>query len=154
MGSERVERTVNSWKETNGRVKMGCCCLPPDRVKLTVNNKKETNGRVQNGPTVKMGFCYLPPERVKMGQDGLLLFTPWQNQTNSEQQERNKQHFQNGPRVKMGFRYLPPEKVKMECCCLPPDWVKLTVNSKKETNSRVKMGQGSRWASVFYPLKE
>ena len=42
----------------------------------------------------------------------------------------------------------------MGCCCLPPDRVKLAVNSKKETNSRVKMGKGSRWASVIYPLKE
>ena len=38
--------------------------------------------------------------------------------------------------------------------CLPPDRVKLAVNSKKETNSRVKMGKGSRWASVIYPLKK
>ena len=36
----------------------------------------------------------------------------------------------------------------------PPDRVKLAVNSKKETNSRVKMGKESRWASVIYPLKE
>ena len=42
----------------------------------------------------------------------------------------------------------------MGCCCLPPDRVKLTVNSKKETNSRVKMGQRSRWDSVFDSLKE
>ena len=42
----------------------------------------------------------------------------------------------------------------MGCCCLPPDRVKLEVNSKKETNSRVKMGKGSRWVSVIYPLKE
>ena len=54
----------------------------------------------------------------------------------------------------MGFCYLPPERVKMGCCCLHPDRVKLTVNSKKETSSRVKMGQGSRWAFVIYPLKE
>ena len=54
----------------------------------------------------------------------------------------------------MGFCYLPPERVKMGCCCLPPERVKLTMNSKKETSSRVKMGQGSRWAFVIYPLKE
>ena len=36
----------------------------------------------------------------------------------------------------------------MGCCCLPPDRVKLAVNSKKETNSRVKMGKGSKSASV------
>ena len=45
-------------------------------------------------------------------------------------------------------------KVIMGCCCLPPDRVKLAVNSKKETNSSVKMGKGSRWTSVIYPLKE
>ena len=63
-----------------------------------------------------------------------MLFIPWQSQTNSEQQERNKQQGQNGPRVKIGF------------CCLPPDRVKPTVNSKKETNSRVKMDKESKWA--------
>ena len=42
----------------------------------------------------------------------------------------------------MGWDHLPPERVK------------LTVNTKKETNSRVKMGQESKWASVIYPLKE
>ena len=120
---------------------MGLCCLPPDRVKLAVNSKKETNSR------------------VKMGKESrLLLFTPWKSQTNSEQQERN--NGQNGQRVKMGCCYLPlwkshnGAKVLMGCCCLPPDRVKLAVNSKKETNSRVKMGQGSRWASVIYSLKE
>ena len=44
-------------------------------------------------------------------------------------------------------------KVIMGCCCLPPDRVKLAVNSKKETNTRVKMGKGSRWASVIPPEK-
>ena len=36
---------------------------------------------------VKMGFCYLPPEKSKWdkGQYELLLFIPWQSQTNSEQ---------------------------------------------------------------------
>ena len=42
----------------------------------------------------------------------------------------------------------------MGLCFLRPERVKLTVKSKKETNSRVKMGQGSRWASVIYPLKD
>ena len=36
----------------------------------------------------------------------------------------------------------------MGYCCLPPERVKLTVNSKKETNGRIKMGQESRWAAV------
>ena len=34
----------------------------------------------------------------------------------------------------------------MGLCYLSPDRVKLTVNSKKETNSRVKMGKESKWA--------
>ena len=42
----------------------------------------------------------------------------------------------------------------MGCCCLPLDRVKLAVNSKKETNSRVKMDKGSRWVSVIYQLKK
>ena len=54
----------------------------------------------------------------------------------------------------MGFCYLPPERVKMGkghygLLLFTPDRVKLAVNSKKETNSRVKMGKGSRWASVI-----
>ena len=35
----------------------------------------------------------------------------------------------------------------MGLCYLAPDRVKLTVNSKEETNSRVKMGKESKWAS-------
>ena len=41
----------------------------------------------------------------------------------------------------------------MGCCCLSPDKVKLAVNSKKQTNSRVKISKRSRWAFVIYPLK-
>ena len=49
---ERVQLTVNSRKETNGRVKMaksqdGLLLFTPERVELTVNSKKETNGRVK-----------------------------------------------------------------------------------------------------------
>ena len=71
-----------------------------------------------------------------------------QSQTNSEQQERNKQQGQNRPRVKMDFCYLPPERVKMGFCCLPPDRVKLTVNSRKETNSRVKWAKSQNGPRV------
>ena len=42
----------------------------------------------------------------------------------------------------------------MGLCYLAPDRVKLTVNSKKETNSRVKMGKESKWAAVVYPMTE
>ena len=117
---------------------MDFCSLPPDRVKLAVNSKKETNSRVKMGKESKLA----------KSQDRLLLFTFWKSQ--------------NGTKVIMSCCCLPPDRVKlivnsrikMGCCCLPPDWVKLTVNSKKETNSRVKTGQQSRWASVIYPLKE
>ena len=72
----------------------------------------------------------------------------------------------------MDFCCLPPDRVKLavnskketksrvkmgkesRLLLFTPERVKLTVNSKKETNSRVKMGQGSKWASVIYPLKE
>ena len=37
-------------------------------------------------------------------------------------------------------------RVKMSCCCLLSKRVELTVNSKKVTNGRVKMSQGSKWA--------
>ena len=36
----------------------------------------------------------------------------------------------------------------MGYCCLSPERVELTVNSKKETNDRVKMDQGSTCGSV------
>ena len=47
----------------------------------------------------------------------------------------------------------------MGLCHLPPERVKLTVNTKKETNSKVKMGQESKLAKgqdglLFLPLKE
>ena len=38
------------------------------------------------------------------------------------------------------------EGYKTGYCCLPPEKVELTVNSKKETNGRAKMGQELRWA--------
>ena len=47
----------------------------------------------------------------------------------------------------------------MGFCSLPPDRVKLVVNSKKETNSRVKIGKESKWAKsqdgllLFTPWK-
>ena len=97
-----------------------------------------------------MGCCCLPPDRVKLAVNGKKKQTAESKLTKS----------QNGPRVIMGFCYLCPERVKMGakiimgCCCLPPDRVKLAVNSNKETNSRVKMGKGSRWVSVIYPLKK
>ena len=34
-----------------------------------------------------------------------------------------------------------------------PERVEVTMNSKNETNGRVKIGQGSRWATVVYALK-
>ena len=85
-----------------------------------------------------MDFCYSPPGRVKV--DSCCLPSKW---------AKNQD----------GLLLLPPERVKMGCCCLPLDRFKITVNSKKETNSRVKngprfkMSQGSRWASVFTPCK-
>ena len=42
----------------------------------------------------------------------------------------------------------------MGYCCLSPERVELTVNSKKETNDRVKMDQGSKCTVVVYPPKE
>ena len=47
----------------------------------------------------------------------------------------------------MGFCYLPPERIKMGQDGLPSDRVKLTVNTKKETNVRAKIGQQSNWAT-------
>ena len=102
---------------------MGYCCLLHERVQLTVNSKKETNGRVKMGQGSKWA----------KGQDGFLLFTP--------------------------YPLKESKRAKMGCCCLPPDRVKLTVKSKKQTNSKVKMAQESNWAKgqdgpmLFTPWK-
>ena len=161
---DRVKLIVNS------KVKMGCCCLPPDWVKLTVNSKKETNSRVKMGEESKWAkghnglLLFTPPplKESKWGTDhyGLLLFTLWESETNSEQQERNKEQGQNRQRVKMGFCYLPPERVKMGLLLFTP-WQSQTNSEQQERNKqqgqngqRVKMGQVSRWASVIYPLEE
>ena len=132
---------------------MGYCCLPPERVELTVNSKKGTNSMVkmsqeskwarsQNGPRAEMSYCSLPPEKVEL----------------TVNSKKNKWYGQNGPRVKIGqgpkwtkIQIGPRVKmgqwlIKMGYCCLPPEKVKLIVNSKKETNGRVKMSQVSKWA--------
>ena len=56
----------------------------------------------------------------------------------------------------MGFCYLPLkepkwEKVQDGLMLFPPDRVKLTVNSKKETKGRVKMGKGQDGLLLFSP---
>ena len=131
-------------------------------MKLAVNSKKETNSRVKMGQGSRWASVIYPLKESKWGRGhyGLLLFTPWQNETSSEQQERNKQQGQNGQRVKMGFCYLPPEKVKMGLLLFTP-WQSQTNSEQQERNKqqgqngqRVKMGQGSRSASVLYPLTE
>ena len=43
---------------------------------------------------------------------------------------------------------LMPIPVLINLSCLPPERVKLTASSKKETNDRVKMSQESRCAAV------
>ena len=45
-----------------------------------------------------------------------------------------------GPRVKVGF------------CSLPPDRVKLAVNSKKQQTAGSKWAKGQDWASVIYEI--
>ena len=106
----------------------------------TNNEQQEINKwHGKNGPRDKMGCCCLPPERVELtangkkgtkSQDDLLLFTSLRSRTNSEQ--KKKWQGQNGQRGKMG------------CCCLPPERVKLTANSKKETSFRVKIDEVSK----------
>ena len=54
----------------------------------------------------------------------------------------------NGPRVKMGqeskwANSQSKPRVHMGCCCLPPERVKLSLTSKKETNGGVKLDQES-----------
>ena len=125
------------------------CSIPPDRVKLAVNSKKNKQ-QGHNGQRVKMAqgsywaSAIYPLKESKWGKDhyGLLLFAPWQ----SEQQDRNKQQGQNGLTVKMGFCYLPPERVKMRLLLFTPWQSHTNSEQQKETNSRVKMGNESKWA--------
>ena len=42
-------------------------------------------------------------------------------------------------------------RVLLNLSCLPPERVELTVNSKKETNGRVKMGKGQDGLLLFTP---
>ena len=51
VNSKRKQMAGSKWAKSQigSSVKMGCCCLSPERNKLTVNSKKETNGRVKMG---------------------------------------------------------------------------------------------------------
>ena len=52
--SEHQER--KKWEGQNWpRVKMGYCCSPPERVELTLNSNKETNGRLKMDQESKWG---------------------------------------------------------------------------------------------------
>ena len=97
QGSRRAS-VIYPLKESNrGKGHYGLLLFTPDRVKLAVNSKKETNSRVKMGKRSRWAsVIYL----LKKSESGLLLFTPSLRQTNSEQQERNKQQGQNGQRVK------------------------------------------------------
>ena len=93
LSHDRVKLTVNSKKETNSRVKMGqgsrcASVLSPDRVKLAVSSRKETNSRVKMGKESRLASVIYPLKKSKWdrGHYQLLLFTPWQSQTDSEQQ--------------------------------------------------------------------
>ena len=67
-----------------------------------------------------------------MGKEStLLLFTPWKSQTDSEQQEANKQQGQDRLLLFTPWQSQNGAKIIIGCCCLPPDRVKLAVNSKK-----------------------
>ena len=70
---------------------------------------------------------------------------------------------QNGPMVKLGqkSKWAPGSiwaesqnrpSVTMGYWCFTPERGKLTLNSKKETNHRVKIGQESKWAKGLKTL--
>ena len=79
---------------------------------------------------------------------GLLIFTHWQSQTNSKQQERVKMSKESKwAKGQDGLLlFTPLKESKWAAVVLPPDRVKLTVNSKKETNSMAKLGKESKWS--------
>ena len=147
-----------------------------------MNSKKETNSRVKMGQGSRWASVIYPLKESKWGKDHyrLLLFTPWQSETSSEQQEINKQQGQNGQRVKMGSVIYPLKKSKWGLLLFTP-WQSQTDSEQQERNKqqgqngpKVKMGfcslppdrvklavkskkkqtAGSRWASVIYPLKK
>ena len=105
------------------RVKMGCCCLPPERGKITVNSKNETDARVKMGQGSRWTTAVYPPsppKRVKL----------------TVNSRRNKWQGQDGSRVKIGCTCLPPERVTSE---------KQERNKWQGQNgSRVKMGQKTK----------
>ena len=49
---------------------------------------------------------------------------------------------------------LMPIPSSAECKLFTPERVELTVNTKKEANGRLKIGQETKWATVVCPLKE
>ena len=100
-----------------------------------------------------MGFCCLLPDRVKLAVNS-------KKETNSRVKMGKESKWAKGQdwllflsRVKMS-KESKWAKGQDGLLLFTPDKVKLAVNSKKETNSRVKMGKGSRLASVIYPLKK
>ena len=176
---DRVKLIVNSKKETNSRIKMGkeskwakgqdglLFFTPWQSQTSSEQQEKQTAGskwaKGQNGfllftpwksQNVLLLFTPWQSQTIseQQGQNGLLLFTPWQCQTNSVQQQRNKQQGQNGPQSRWASDIYPLKESKWGFCCLPPERVKLAVNSKKETNSRVKMRKESKLL-LFTPWK-
>ena len=159
---------------------MGFCSLPPDRVKLAVNRKKETNSRVKMGQESRWASVIYSLKESKwdkchfelllftpwqsqtnseqQGQNGLLLFTPCLRQTNSEQQEKTNSRVKmdkesNGPTVRMGFCYLPPERVKMGLLLFTP-WQSQTSSEQQERNKQQHQNGQRAKTSVIYLLKE
>ena len=183
---DRVNLAVNSKKETNSRVNMdkeskwakgqdGLLFFTPWQSQTSSEQQQERKKpQGQNGERVKMGqglrwasVIYLLKESKwdkghyelllftpwqsqtnseQHGQNGLLLFTPWLSQTKSEQQGRNKQQGQNGQRVKIGFCYLPLERVRMGLLLFNP-WQSQTSSEQQERNKL----QGQNGLLLFTP---
>ena len=121
----------------------GFCCLPPDRVKLSVNSKNETNSRLKMSKVSR-----------------LLLFTPWKSQTNSEQQERISwwaavvYPWQSQTSVIYPLKESKWDKGHCGLLLFTPWQSETSSEQQEKQSSMVKMGKGSRWASVIYPLKK
>ena len=125
-----------------------CTCLPSMKVKYqSYEGKFLKIGRPKNMLTDLQGSDprysgKIVPFMLISSWTESKVFTLWKSRTDSEQLKRNKWQGQNRPRV------------KMSCCCLPPERLELTANSKKDINGRVKMSQKSRWAAVVHSLKK
>ena len=99
---------------------MGYCCLPPERVELTVNSKKETNGRVKMGQG-QDGLLWLKSavktmesnwiKRSQLGPGSSWAWSTWtRGQIGRRSQYGSKHRHQNLTLIRLTWRMFSPPK--------------------------------------------